>query len=168
MGSLVATAGEPLRGVDSGPAEREKSDGFSLLELLLALAILGASLAVLSQIAGVGSDAAREARALSQARLIAQRQISELLAGGLSPSSGPPSPTPAVDSTSTTPFESEVNVTQAPLDGVLILQVRVRALDSDGGAALADYTLSRWMIDPLLGLAELAAEERAMREEAAP
>lgn len=144
-----------------------KRDGFSMLEMLLALAILGASLAVLAQIAGTGSDAAREARALSEARLIAQRQMSELLAEGWSPQSMPPSPAPPVDSTSTTPFQVEVNVTPSPLDGVLMLRVRVQATDPDGGAPLADYTLTRWMIDPLLGLAELAAEEKAMREEAA-
>jgi len=49
--------------------------GFSLLEILLALSILGGSLAVLSQIAEIGTSAAREARELSVCRMLCQSKL---------------------------------------------------------------------------------------------
>ncbi len=48
--------------------KRASRSGFSLLEILLALAILGGSLAILSRIVDTGAGAAREARDLSVAR----------------------------------------------------------------------------------------------------
>ena len=47
--------------------------------MILALAILGGSLAILSQIASTGTDAAREARDLALARLLCQSKLSEVL-----------------------------------------------------------------------------------------
>ncbi len=64
--------------------------GFSLLEILLALAILGGSLAVLSQIAEIGTSAAREARDLSICRILCQAKLSEVMLNvstGISPQS---------------------------------------------------------------------------------
>ena len=52
--------------------------GFSLLEILLALAFLGGSLAILSRIVDTGISAAREARDLSIARMI-WAKLSEVL-----------------------------------------------------------------------------------------
>ncbi|MEM6779842.1 MAG: prepilin-type N-terminal cleavage/methylation domain-containing protein [Planctomycetota bacterium] len=142
-----------------------RHEGFSLLEMLLALAVLGSSLGILAQIAGTGSDAAREARELSQARMIAQAKLAEILIQGISPQAVPPSPAEPVDSSSSTPFQYQVDVAPAALDGMLAIRIQVEALDPDGGPSLARYAVTRWMIDPLLGLADLAAEEAAMREE---
>jgi len=50
---------------------------------------------------------------------------------------------------------------------MLAVRVSVEALDPDGGPALATYSLTRWMIDPLMGLKEMAEEEAALREEEA-
>lgn len=141
--------------------------GFSLLEMLLALAILGVSLGILAQVAGTGTDAAREARDLSQARMIAQRQLAEIMLQGISPQSTPPMPTEAMDSASDTTFEVQVDVAPAPLDGMLALRIGVRGLDPDGGPDLATYSVTRWIVDPMLGLADLAAQEAEMRSEMA-
>lgn len=155
----------PSRVRSSRMTPRCHNSGFSLLEMLLALAILGVSLGILSQIAGSGSDAAREARELSQARMIAQAKLAEILIQDISPQSQPPTPVPAMDSSSTTPFEIQVDVAPATLDGMLAIRIGVRAMDPDGGPDLATYSITRWLIDPLLGLADMAAEEAAMREE---
>nr|WP_233215051.1 type II secretion system protein [Rhodopirellula bahusiensis] len=144
--------------------------GFSLLEMMLSLAILGVSLGILAQIAGTGTDAAREARDLSQARLIASSKMSELLVSastGMSPAASPATPVEAMDTDATTMFQVQVDVVPAPMEGMLAVRVSVEALDPDGGPALATYSLTRWMIDPLLGLQELAEEEAALREEEA-
>ncbi len=148
---------------------RSRRRGFSLLEILLALSILGGSLAVLSQIAETGTDAAREARALSMARILAQAKLSEVL---LNSTLGQ-TPTPVVeaqadpfDSQSTSDFYYSIDVVPAPLDGMLAIRVSVQAKNANGGVQ-ANYQLTRWMIDPALGLEEAEAEEQAAREEAA-
>jgi len=144
--------------------------GFSLLEILLSLAILGGSLAVLSRIVDTGISAAREARDLSIARMICQAKLSEVLlnsTAGFTPQSQALTQVDSFDSQSTTPFEFSVEVQPGELAGILLIRVLVEAQNPDGGALLARYSLVRWMIDPALGLEELEAEEEAAREEAA-
>jgi len=147
-----------------------KRSGFSLLEILLALAILGGSLALLSRIVETGTSAAREARDLSVARILCQTKLSELLLDsmtGISPQSVPLGPLESFDSQSTTPFSYSVEVQPAPLDGLLVIRVVVEAGDPNGGPPLARYSLTRWMVDPALGLEEAEAEEELLKEEAA-
>ena len=144
--------------------------GFSQLEILLALAILGGSLAVLSRIVDTGISAAREARDLSIARMICQAKLSEVLlnsTAGFTPQSQPLTTVDSFDSQSTTPFEFSVEVQPGEMAGILMIRVTVEAENPDGGPLLARYSLVRWMIDPALGLEELEAEEEAAREEAA-
>lgn len=137
--------------------------GFSLLEILLALAILGGALAVLSQIVGTGADSASSARDLSLARLICQAKLAETLLSGMTPVPVPSTPVESPDSTSTTPFFYAVDVAPASLDGMLAIRVSVQAEDVDGGPPLASYSLTRWIIDPALGLAEAQAEYDAQK-----
>ena len=147
-----------------------RSRGFSLLEILLALAILGGSLAILSRIVDTGISAAREARDLANARMICQAKLSEVLlnsTAGFTPQTQPPTPVDSFDSQSSTPFEFSVEVQPGQLGGILVIRVVVEAKNPDGGEPLARYSLVRWMIDPALGLEELEAEEEAAREEAA-
>ncbi|MDB4654502.1 prepilin-type N-terminal cleavage/methylation domain-containing protein [Rubripirellula sp.] len=144
--------------------------GFSLLEILLALAILGGSMAILSRIVDTGISAAREARDLANARMICQAKLSEVLlnsTSGFTPQAQPSTPVESFDSQSTTPFEFSVEVQPGQLGGILLIRVVVEAQNPDGGEPLARYSLVRWMIDPALGLEELEAEEKAAREEAA-
>lgn len=146
--------------------QRSRRAGFSLFEILLALAILGASLAILSRIAENGTSAAREARDLSVARIMCQTKLSEILLdsmSGTAPQSSPPTPLPAFDSQATTPFSYTVDVQPAPLDGILAIRVTIEAQNPNGGPALATYSLMRWMIDPALGLEEAEAEEEAAK-----
>ena len=140
-------------------------NAFSLLEILLALAILGGSLAVLSQIVGTGIDSANSARDLALARLICQAKLTETLMSSATPVTVPSTPTAAPDSSSNTPFHYAINVAPASLAGMLVIRVSVAAQDIDGGPPLAAYSLTRWMIDPSLGLQ--AAEEQAKADKAA-
>lgn len=149
------------------PKRNPNRAGFSLLEMILALALLGTSLGILAQVAMTGTDAAIEAEQLSQARMIAQSRLAEILANGITPAAVPPSPTEAMDSGSTVNWQYQVDVVPAPMDGMLAIRVNVQALDADGGPPTAQYSITRWMIDPALGLMEMAAEEAAMKEEMA-
>ncbi len=147
------------------PVASRTRHGFSLLEILLALAILGGAMAVLAQIAGTGTDASREARDLAVARIIAQTKLSELLLDrSITPQSVPPTPVESFDGDSMSEFTYSIEVQPAPLDGLLAVRVTVEAVNPNGGAPLATYTLDRWMIDPMLGLEQLEAEEQAARE----
>ncbi len=144
-----------------------RRQGFSLLEILLALAILGGSLALLSQIAETGTWAAREARDLSVAKMICQTKLAELLldsAAGIQPLSVPPAPATSFDSQSSTPFVYSVDVGPAPIDGLLAIRVNVEAQDTNGGPSLATFSLTRWIVDPARGLEALEEEERAMKK----
>ncbi|TWT66376.1 type II secretion system protein [Allorhodopirellula solitaria] len=132
----------------------QQRSGFSLLEMMLALAILGGSLGMLSTLAMKGADAAREAEHLAQARLIAQSRLATLLASEQQPASLPATPTAAVDSESTTAFEYQLDVGTAPMQGILTIRITVRALSPNGGDPIATYSITRWMIDPMLGLGE--------------
>jgi prepilin-type N-terminal cleavage/methylation domain-containing protein len=140
--------------------------GFTLLEMLLALAILGGSLAVLSQIAATGTEAARESRDLAMARLLCQSKLSEILLQNITPVAVPPTPAEVFDSGSLTPFTYSVEVQPGPLEGLLAIRVVVQATNLDGGPPLATYSLTRWMIDPAIGLEEAEMEEQAMRDAA--
>ncbi|QDT03266.1 hypothetical protein K227x_16480 [Rubripirellula lacrimiformis] len=144
--------------------------GFSLLEILLALAILGGAMAVLSQIAETGTSAAREARDLSIARLMCQSKLSETLldaASGITPQTVMTVPMEPFDSGSLTTFNYSLEVQPAALDGLLALRVTVVAENPNGGPGLAQYSLTRWLVDPALGLEAAEAEEEAMKELAA-
>lgn len=140
-----------------------KRNAFSMLEILLALAILGGALAVLSQIVGTGVDSASSARDLALARLICQSKLAETMLSGVTPVPIPSSPVESPDSSSTTPFFYAVDVAPASLDGMLAIRVSVEGQDPDGGPALASFSLTRWIIDPALGLEEAEAETKAMK-----
>ena len=147
------------------------STGFSLLEILLALAILGGALAILSRIVDTGMIAARESRDLSAARILCQTKLAEILLEaetGISPQSVVSSEFETLfDSQSNSVFQYSVDVAPAPMDGMLTIKVTVESIDTDLGEARTKYSLSRWLIDPMLGLEEAEAEEDAMVEEKA-
>ncbi|OYP31115.1 hypothetical protein CGZ80_21625 [Rhodopirellula sp. MGV] len=149
---------------------RRKRRAFSLLEMLLAIAILGTSLAILAQIADTGVSAAREARALVTARMICQNKLSEELlniSAGQTPTPIMESMVESLDSESMETFFYTIEIAPGQLDGLLVLRVTVEARDSEGTQRIAVYALDRWVVDPALGLEEAEAEEQAARDEIA-
>lgn len=131
------------------------------------MAILGGALAVLSQIVGTGGDSGRSARELAMARLLCQSQLAELLVSNLTPVAVSSTPLSSPDSQSDTVFNYAVEIAPAPLDGLLALRVSVQAENADGGPVLASYSLTRWIIDPALGLEQAEAEAAALKAEEA-
>jgi hypothetical protein len=139
--------------------------------MVLALAILGASLSILSQIAGTGVDAAREARGLVTSRLLCQTKLNEILMNldaGQAPTTIVDAPVEAAfDSTSMLTYTYSVEVMPGQLDGLLATRVTVKAYGGDGSTPLTTYAVDRWVIDPAIGLVEAEMEEQAAREQIA-
>lgn len=141
-----------------------KRAGFTLFEILLSLAILGAAMAALGQIASTGTDASREARDLAIARIICQTKLAEILLNPtITPTSISSAPVDSFDAQSLSIFTCSVEVQPAPMSGMLAIRVSVQSHSTDGGQALVTYSIDRWMIDPSLGLEQLEADEEAAK-----
>lgn len=139
--------------------------GVSLLEVVLSIAILGGALAALSSIVLTGADAATDGRDRIQAQLLCEQQLAQVLLNGVSP-------TPYVDQPLTAPgatsqFTATLEVQPAPLQGLLALRMTVKGTEPGAATPGVTVSMTRWWVDPLLGLEQLEAEEQAAAEEAA-
>lgn len=148
---------------------RAPRSGFSLLEILLAIAILGGSLAVLSSIAVTGASAASEAADLAVARMLCETKMNELLLN----SEIVPLPVPLIpvepdsvpDSVGLARFQYSIEVQPAPLQGLLAIRVTVSTEElNNNDQPHVQYSLIRWMVDPALGLEQLERDAKAEAE----
>ncbi len=122
--------------------------GLSLLEVMLALAILGGAIAVIGELMRFGMHNAESARDLSIAQVFCETKINEIAAGLL-----PPQPI------TNTPIEE---IASLEADGLWLYSVEVQQIDQQGLIAVkvtvtqdpnlkmrpVDFSLVRWMIDP--------------------
>jgi general secretion pathway protein I len=146
--------------------------GVSLLEAILALAILGTSLAILSQIFQNGAEAGIEATELASCRMVAARRMNELMLdvdGGIAPVTAMELPVEDFEMNSTRVLVHDVEVVPGSMLGILSVRVSVRSYEDDATTLRASYSLTRWIVDPALGLEAAEAEmEAAATEETAP
>ena len=121
--------------------------GFTLLEVILAMAILLLSLAAVSQLVLTAHANARLARDRGTAQMLCDSLMAELIAGSL-----------PLESTSETSLQDvvdgvdsdwlyAVDVSATDLDGLLRVEVLVRQ-DDAVIARPAEARLVQWMIDP--------------------
>jgi prepilin-type N-terminal cleavage/methylation domain-containing protein len=129
--------------------------GFSLLEVVLALAILTATVAILGELIRSGLRNAQLARDLSKAELIAESVLYQIEAGAL--------PHQAVERTPVDlepgwyySVENSSSGTQAP-SGLLQLRVTVE-LTPDKKKRPTKFSVVRWLRDPALVLAQQAQQ----------
>lgn len=139
--------------------------GISLLEVVLAIAILGGSLAALSSVVMTGADAAIDARNRSLAQLLCEGQMAQILLSNVQPV--PVQDQPIASPDPSTAFTVSVESERAPLNGLLAIRVTVSGQGADGSGQPARVSLIRWMVDPQLGLEAAEAEEKALAAEAA-
>ena len=125
-----------------------RRSGLSLLEVMLALAILGGAIAVIGELMRLGMRNAEAARDLSTAQVFCEAKVNEIAAGLL-----PPQPIASA------PIEEIANLDAA---GVWLYSVDVEQVDQQGLIAVTvtvyqdptlemrpvDFSLVRWMIDP--------------------
>ncbi|MCU0958597.1 MAG: prepilin-type cleavage/methylation domain-containing protein [Pirellulaceae bacterium] len=129
----------------------------TLLEVILAIAILGGSLAVLGELVRVGTRSARAARVLSTAQLLAESLVAQLTAGITlaEPTSG------IIEQFGGLRWQYVVQIEQVDQEGLLAVAVTVQE-DVDPAQPAVSYMLVRWMIDPQTELdLEAAAAEAA-------
>jgi general secretion pathway protein I len=126
--------------------------GLSLLEVILAIAILGGCIAVIGELIRIGSRQAEEAREMTIAQLLCESKLNEIASGILPP-----------ESVSGAPCETDVDwmysVGITPLDGSSLIEVRVTVEQAQSTRLIPlSFTLVRWMIDPLAEEIEFGAD----------
>lgn len=133
-------------------ARRNTRRGFSLLEAILALAILTSAIAVLGELVRMGSQHAALARDLTQAQFLAESTMNEI-AAGLQGAVGAVADAP-IDPTLAGGDASWVySVVASPLElpNLVAVQVTVRK-NQPSNKRPASFTLTRWMKDPSITL----------------
>jgi type II secretion system protein I len=117
--------------------------GMTLLEVILAIAILGGSLAVLGELVRIGTRTARAARVLTTAQLLAESLVAEVTAGVTAPD-----PIDGViNDFGGFRWQYVVQIEQVDQKGLLAVAVTVRE-DKDISEKPVSFALVRWMIDP--------------------
>lgn len=132
------------------PVRRRVSPrGLTLLEVILALIILGGALVAIGELIRTASRSARDARDATAAQVLADSIVSEISAGTIpaQPVSGQPDP-----------FDPEwiysIQVERPNQDGLLQISVTVQRADSVNLPQRSPpFTLVRWMLDPGIDLA---------------
>jgi len=130
-----------------------RREGFSLMEVILAMSILLGGVIVLAQLARLGGQHARNAEDLATAQLLCEARLTEILAG-ISP----------LEELEAEPLEDSLNwvVTQEllPLEqpGVVALRVTITRSDEEltsvaptteeTAGKKVSVTLVRWVTDP--------------------
>ena len=136
--------------------QRRTRGGLSILETVLAIAILGGALAILGESVRLGTMAAADARETTMAQLLCEGKLAELTSG-LQP----------LIATSAAPVEVApdwqytVQVEQSAQQGLIMVGVTVTR-DASQSSRPVSVTLYRWIIDPnMTAQIEAAAEAAA-------
>ena len=138
--------------------------GLTLLEVMIALAILGTSLAAIGELIRIGADAADRATELTTAQFLCDTKLAEIKSGVLPADSIGPIPFEIFETEE--PWEYMVLVDSVDDQGLLLVEVTVSQLREDGRPP-AMVTLTTWMIDPYMDSEADALESEAAAEDAA-
>jgi prepilin-type N-terminal cleavage/methylation domain-containing protein len=141
--------------------------GISLLEVVLALAILAVASAYLAQSMNIAAINALRAENQTQAENIAESVMNQVVAGVLSTQSvswvAYSNPNPfgsAAVLNSDSQWMYTISSFSSEVQGMIAVQISVNEIingQADDGKA--DYTVTRWIIDPSLGLDTPPAED---------
>ena len=145
-----------------------KRRGLSLLEVVLALAILAMASAYLAQSMFTATNSAITAEKLNQAELVAENVMSQVVSGllpaqpttwttyvPLNPNLGAPVNTTGGQAQ----WMYQIQLVAAEVQGMIGLQVAVKRVEPDGSQTEYDLVVNRWIIDPALELDQPPEEE---------
>ncbi len=136
----------PLRHV-----RRRARAGLSLLEVVFAIAILGAALAVIGQLVQLGMRAGGTARVQSYSQILADAKMAEVACGAL-----PLESTSGVTIDDARGWQYSVEVQPAEQIGLLVVKVSVLQTSSDRPV---QFSVVRFMPDPNFEFNDPAADE---------
>jgi len=146
---------------------RQTQAGFTLMEILVSITILGLSMVAINGLVSIGARNAREAQVLTTAQFLAESKLSEVKTGLLSPNST--GKMPFTQEETIEPFTFEVQSQSMGTDGQLMaIRVVVEFTPEDGTRPLI-YQLDTLMIDPQIEMqqdADLTVHEMIMQMEA--
>ncbi len=136
-----------------------KRAAFSLLEVLLALAILGTSLAAIGAFIRMGAHGAVHAREMTSAQLLCEAKLAEITAGILPPEPGGPW---QFDMAEQAGWVYYVDMQTLPQPGLISMTVTVtQELPPGSTQRPLTFSLVRWIQDPALELPESTTSEDA-------
>jgi hypothetical protein len=129
-----------------GHVRKPVRKAFSILEVVLSLAILGGAVAVAGELARIGIENARIARDLTYAQLLCESKMAEI-AAGIEASD----PVQGV-SFETTSERGDIDwlysIESEPLDDVALIAVRVTVYkDLPPQSKPISFSMNRWLID---------------------
>lgn len=133
--------------------EADKRSGLSLLEVVLAIAILGGSMVVLTQLINIGHSNAMDARDMSEAQILCDTKISEVTAGII-----PSSSVSGADIVEAPGWQYSMTVDKASIEGLLVVDCTVTQDPAEYSAPMT-FRLVRWIPDP-----DYEEELKAMQE----
>lgn len=123
--------------------KRGAPQAFTLVEVILALVILGAALAIFGEVMGIANQNAADAQAETQAQLLAMSLMDEILAGSIDDS---PANRQPLDIDDDVRWVYTVSTGTAAVDGVFPLVVEVEQ-DVDANFNPVKFRLVRWITD---------------------
>ena len=146
---------------------RHNRSGFTLMEILVSITILGLSMVAINGLVSIGARNAREAQVLTTAQFLAESKLAEVKTGLLSPNST--GKMPFTHEETIEPFTFEVQSQAMGVDGQLMaIRVVIEYTPEDGSLPLI-YRLDTLMIDPQIEMqqdADLTVHEMIMQMEA--
>lgn len=116
--------------------------GITLLEVVLAIAILGGSMVAIGQLINIGHNAAVDARDITEAQILCDAKISEVSAGVL-----PSSSIQGADILESPGWKYSLTIESAGIDGLLKIDCTVTQ-DPRQYTFPVDFRLVRWIPDP--------------------
>lgn len=119
--------------------------GLSLLEVLLALAILGMTLAVINELMRAGGRNAEQARDITTAQIHCESLMGQVVTGLIAPQ--PVVNIPIDDPNAPNEWVYSINVEQIDQNGMLAIQLTV-AQNPDVFVRPVSFGVARWMLDP--------------------
>lgn len=130
-----------MNGISAQSRIRHRGDGFSLLEVILAMAILGGALVVIGTLVNLGYKHALSARLRSEANILCDTKMAEVASGVLD-----------LEAVSGSPIEEDpdwnysVFIEKSDQNGLLLVTVRVTNNQTESTPIAVE--VARFMPDP--------------------